>query len=83
MSPKQKRILQTAGIAVEVAVGILALVGMVWGAAVVVSAATTDNAVINKALGDHEERIKQVEDTTLVIATDVRWIRNTMEKEHP
>lgn len=50
--------------------------GWVWGA----SAASSTIARHGEALADHERRLRKQEAVSVEIRTDVRWIRQAIEK---
>lgn len=57
--------------------------GFVWWVAT--THASTDSAVaVNSAKGaDHEDRLRNLEAVVRDVASDIRWIRQSMEKRKP
>ncbi len=60
---------------------VLAAIAAVWGLAADRSALVAGVASNATVIQDHEERVRVIEKELPKIATDVGWIRQTMEQE--
>lgn len=76
-----KRAVKLAGVLIAGLTLGASLVGAVWAAAVDRSAIAATAAQNRQTLSDLRPRLREVERSLERVATDVRWIRETMERE--
>jgi hypothetical protein len=61
----------------------LTVIGAVWAASAERADVRHELREQKSALADHEARLRVLEKQTGEIAADVRWIRQTLEKQRP
>ena len=80
---KPPKLCLTAGLIVGLMSAAGAIVSVVWAASADRSAVIEGQKAHTIQLGDHETRLRSIERTASEIGQDVKWIRQTMELNHP
>lgn len=97
MSPRLKQVLHLITVMTGVIVVMFLVAGFIWSASSIASSVQSNASAVeanqqalskheagNKlSFSDHETRLRSMEKTTESMATDVKWIRREMEREHP
>ncbi len=79
----RQRLMRRLATGGRVVAAIAAVFGVVWVASATFTSLGADVERNAAAVKDHEGRLRTVEGQVGQIATDVRWIRETIEKQQP